>query len=408
MGVATSFLGAMVFTITAVYRVQSAGLSPFQLVLVGTVLEASYFLFEVPTGVLADTYSRRLSVIIGTFLLGASQMIEGAFPVFVVILLSQVVAGLGYTFLSGATEAWLADEVGEEHLGRIFLRSSQLGYIGGFLGTLMGVGLATIRLNLPIVLGGALMAMFGVYLVFAMKEHRFQPPTHEERRSWRTMGRTAREGASLIRGRPVLLTIMAIAVFWGGFSEGFDRLWEAHFLADFEFPALGELQPVVWFGIINIGSMVLGFTAAEVFRRRLDTTSHRAATRTLFVLEALLVASLVAFGLAGSFAFAVAAFWSATLMRSLSGPLYAAWLNQNITPRVRATVLSMNGQCDALGQITVGPGVGAIGSAFGLRAALVTAGAILTPALVLYGATIRRGADEPLARVEAPPAPVET
>ena len=53
------------FTVSAVYFVQEVGLNPLELVLLGTVMEATIFLFEIPTGVIADTYSRRLSLIIG-------------------------------------------------------------------------------------------------------------------------------------------------------------------------------------------------------------------------------------------------------------------------------------------------------------------------------------------------------
>src|SRR5205814_7091748 len=76
----TSLCLATIFTVAAVYRINDAGLNPFQLVLVGTVLETSAFFFEVPTGVLADTYSRRLSIIIGIFLLGAAGVFEGSIP----------------------------------------------------------------------------------------------------------------------------------------------------------------------------------------------------------------------------------------------------------------------------------------------------------------------------------------
>ena len=58
-------------TVNLVFMVQVAGLDPLQMVLVGTVLEASVFLFEVPTGVVADVVSRRLSVIIGYAIIGA-------------------------------------------------------------------------------------------------------------------------------------------------------------------------------------------------------------------------------------------------------------------------------------------------------------------------------------------------
>ncbi len=71
MQAAASLLFSMVFTVMTVYRVESVHLNEFQLVLIGTVLELSYFLFEIPTGVLADTYRPRLSVVLGFILIGA-------------------------------------------------------------------------------------------------------------------------------------------------------------------------------------------------------------------------------------------------------------------------------------------------------------------------------------------------
>ena len=58
-----SFLGMLAFTVTAVYYVTEVGMSPLQLVLVGTLMEVSIFVFEVPTGIVADIYSRRLSIV---------------------------------------------------------------------------------------------------------------------------------------------------------------------------------------------------------------------------------------------------------------------------------------------------------------------------------------------------------
>jgi DHA3 family tetracycline resistance protein-like MFS transporter len=54
----TSALYSLIFTVNLLYYILIAKLDPLQLVLVGTALEASVFLFEVPTGVLADSYSR--------------------------------------------------------------------------------------------------------------------------------------------------------------------------------------------------------------------------------------------------------------------------------------------------------------------------------------------------------------
>ena len=159
---AASLFFATIFTVTAVYRVQAAGLDPFQLVLVGTVLEVAYFLFEIPTGVVADVYSRRLSVIIGYALIGVGFLVEGALPLFATILLAQVIWGIGATFTSGAEEAWMADEVGEGAVGNLYLRGAQAGQFGALLGAPLSVAIAsTGRLNLPILIGGALFLAAG-------------------------------------------------------------------------------------------------------------------------------------------------------------------------------------------------------------------------------------------------------
>ena len=97
---------------------------PFELLLVGTVLEGSIFLFEIPTGVVADVRSRRMSIIIGLILIGTGFAFEGAIPLFATVLIAQVIWGVGYTFISGAREAWIADELDdEEQTGRIYLRA---------------------------------------------------------------------------------------------------------------------------------------------------------------------------------------------------------------------------------------------------------------------------------------------
>ena len=102
MELATTLFTCMIFVTNSLYQVTIAGLTPLQLVLIGTTLEISAFVFEVPTGIVADVYSRRLSIIIGYILMGIGFLIEGFFPAFLPIVLAQVIWGLGYTFTSGA------------------------------------------------------------------------------------------------------------------------------------------------------------------------------------------------------------------------------------------------------------------------------------------------------------------
>lgn len=395
-GASTLFLW-LAFSVNLVFQVERVGLSPLELVLVGTVLEGTYFLFEIPTGIVADVYSRRLSVIIGTALLGAGLLVV-AMPSFLVILLGNVIMGVGYTLISGALEAWIVDEIGEERAGGAFLRGSQASQIGMLIATPLGVGLATIQLNLPIVVGGVLMLALAGFLVTTMTEHGFQRTPREDRNSWGHMRDTFLDGARLTRRRPVLLTIFAIAFFMGMSSEGFDRLSPAHLLKSFTLPAAGGLKPVIWYGILTFAAALLRIGAAEVIRRRVDTNSHHAVTRVLFAIDALLIAAMAGFALAGSFVIAAVAFVIASVLRGITSPLTAAWINQSIDPRVRATVISMSGQADAVGQIVGGPGIGAIGSAVSLRAALGAATIALVPSLLLYARALGQG-DAPVVTV---------
>jgi DHA3 family tetracycline resistance protein-like MFS transporter len=261
----------------------------------------------------------------------------------------------------------------------------------------MSVGLAMIRINVPMIGAGLLLIGLGTLLTLIMPEHGFKPTPRENRSTWYMAGQTLRAGLRLVRQRTVLVTIFGIAFFFGMASETFDRLWEVHFLSHFVFPLSGRLEPVVWFGIINAGALVLSMIVAEIVRRRLDTDSHLGAVRILFVINALLMLSVIGFGLAGNFAIALTAYWSANLLRRTDAPIFTAWLNQSLEPSVRATVLSMHGQVDAIGQIAGGPLFGLIATVASTRTAMVAAGLVLAPALLLYLRTMRRGvADGPI------------
>ncbi len=374
----------MMSLVSAIYRVQSAGLDPLQLVLVGTVLETTVFLFEIPTGVVADVYSRRLSVDIGYFLIGLGFMLEGAWPHFGTILLAQAVWGFGYTFISGAEQAWLADELGEERLTHIYLRGSQLAQFGTIAGIVIASGLGTVALNLPILLGGAFIVGLAIFLALFMPESGFEPTPAAERQTWQEARQTFSTGLQTVRGRPMLILMMLIALIYGLSSEGLDRLWQAHFLANITFPTVGDLEPVVWFGLLGIGQMAFSIAAAEMLRRRLRVERQEVAIRALLLVNGIVVVALIVFGLSRTFALATASIWTIQVMRRNGGALYGAWLNKGLKREARATILSMNGQVDAIGQIAGGPMVGSLALRLGLRAAMVAVALMLAPVLGLY------------------------
>jgi MFS transporter, DHA3 family, tetracycline resistance protein len=382
-------------TVASVYRIEVVGLDPLRLVLLGTALEVAVFLFEVPTGVFADTFGRRRSVIVGCLLMGSGFVLEGAIPEFVTVLVAQAVWGVGYTFISGALEAWIADEDPGRDLGNVYLRGEQADYLGSFVGIPSGVLLGLVALNVPLVIGGALTIALGFALVFAMPERRFRPVPQEGCSSIGHAAATARGGVRLVRSRPVLLILLSAALFTGMSEEGFDRLNPKQFLDVVGLPNIGGPEPVVWFGIIGAGGLALSYLAAGVVARALDVGDPAVAARLLLVLDFLTIAGMLAFALAGGFALALGAFWFATLVRRVAEPVYLTWLNEGLDPSVRATVISMSSQSGALGEASAGPIVGAIGNVFGVRQALTAAALILSPTLLLYAHAIKRGGAEP-------------
>ncbi len=378
-----------VFTINLVYQVQQVGLNALQLVLVGTTLELTAFLMEIPTGVVADVYSRRLSVIVGFLLLGIGFIVEGGLPIFEALLVAQVIMGLGYTFLSGATSAWIVDEIGYERASGAFLRSSQVAQVASFLAIGLSIALASYSLQLAIITGGVILLVLSALLALVMPERGFARSAAGERESWRTFSATLRDGIRLIRARQILLLIIITMVIHGAFSEGFDRLSTAHILQNFQLPPLGALNEIAWFGIISAVSMPLTLGATEVIRRRLDLTDGRTVAQTLTAVYLVMIGSVLLFTLGQSFALILLGFWLTQAARGLRNPLMDAWLNLYVESDVRATVLSIGGQADAFGQIAGGPVVGAIGLWRSVRVAIACSALMLLPILLVFRRTLR-------------------
>jgi MFS transporter, DHA3 family, tetracycline resistance protein len=393
------------YTVWAVYLVQDVGVNPLQLVLLGTVSELAIFLFEVPTGVVADTYSRRLSIIIGVILGGLCMIVFGLVEVYWLIVVVVFLHGVAGTFMSGAWEAWITDEHGIDGIGRVFLRGNQFSYLGAIIGSGTGVAIATWDLGAGIVFGGAVSVVTGIALIFVMPEHGFRHRPVEERRSpLRAMKTTAVTGGRLVRGHNILLLIVGITFFAGAASEGLDRLWEAHLIQSVGLPDLWGMDPVVWFGVFNIAGLAAGIVITSFLVPRFEYADDSKLARTLLWLTVVLSISVVIFGLATSFAVAAVAYLVARLARRLKDPLYVTWLNKNVEDSsVRATVNSIAGQADAVGEIAGGPGIGMVGTVASLRAALVATGFLLAPAIGLFIRALRHGGREPeLEEAKAP------
>jgi len=369
------------FVVTSLYEATVAGLTPVQLILVGTALEISAFVFEVPTGIVADVYSRRLSIVIGYVLMGIGFLVEGLFPAFIPILLAQIVWGLGYTFTSGATQAWITDEIGEDDANKLFLRAMRVGLYASLIGMALAALVGVNNVAMPILVGAAGVLLIGVILIFIMPEKNFHPTPREDRNTWQHMWHTFKQGADAIRAKPRLMSIVGVGLFYGIYSEGFDRLWVKHLLDQFSLPILFGNNQVAFFAVLRAAGALLTILAVHVAEKRVDSTNPIAIGRAMFIVTALISVAMLGFALSPLLCLSLALYLVIDALRDVRIPLQTAWVNQKLDSKVRATVHSMFGQVDAIGQMLGGPVVAVIAVFGSALASLVTSSLLLTPAL---------------------------
>ncbi len=389
-----AFGDAFIFTfgenILILFQTNEAALSAAELLALTAVYRAVVMVCEVPTGVVADTMGRRASVCAGFMLLGLGLMISGFRAQFETLLLGEITLGVGFTFLSGAHQAWIADEIGVEEANPIYVRTAQLSTWLWAAAVPLSVLLSAWHINLPILMAGVALVLLGLLLLRLMPEEGFQPRHGTEALSlgWvmQEMRTTYMDGVHAVRGRPLLITILVISAFYGIAGLGFQRLWLLHFNEDIGFPGNFGLDPVEWFGVLRVASALLSVALLEFIRRRGAgmMSNHGVVARALFLINALQMNAILLLALTGNFEIAFVAYCLTFALSFAYDPYYIAWLNQNVDSSVRATVISMNSQSESFGRIIGAPFIGVASAVFTVRAALTLAGLAMIVPLLLY------------------------
>jgi MFS transporter, DHA3 family, tetracycline resistance protein len=432
-----SFLTGLAYATIIVYWVTSGRLNPLQLLLLGTALETSYFLLQLPTGVLADIVSRRLCTLAGLIIVGLALVMEGLSPSFGNLLGAQVVLGLGAALNNGAQEAWVADELdgelgadqqtgADQASGRmtgVYLRATQLGLIATVAGSLLSGVIALVGLYAPLLVAGSLICLLALVAAPLMPEINFRsaalpaddagtssaPPQEmvvrvrqvvRVRRVVRAR-QVVRQAAGLLAAQtrssrrvivavPGLVLLFGMTLFVGLWSESFDRLWGAFLLRDIRFPQLGVLHPAMWFSLLACAAAVLGVGSTELAKRWTERLGPDSVAGGLLLLTLGIGGAVVAMATAHAFAVVVAAYIAVWVLRPVLDPLLSGWMVGRIEPSVRATALSAKEMFDSAGQIAGGPVIGVIGTLASVRIALLTGAAALAPAAACVAAASRR------------------
>ena len=375
---------SLVATVMIVYHIEIVHLNPLQLILVGTTLELACFIFEIPTGIVADVYSRKLSIVIGGVLTGVGFILEGSISSFVFVLVAQIVWGLGSTFISGSLEAWIAEEEKNKDLDEIYIKGAQAGQIGAFIGIVLSTVIANFSVRLPIIVSGVLFIILALFLWLYMPENNFKPSAPGDLNTFKKMVYTFKSGLKFVKSKSIIMILLAVTLFYGLSSEGYDRLSNAHFLQDTTLPKLGNLSSVTWFGIFGILGMILSFIVMHFMAKNLKNEDNRKNGKLLLCINILYISSMLIFALTRNFSLMLIAYLATNTFRIINEPIFSAWLNGHIDDNSRATVLSINGQMNSLGQILGGPIIGIIATNISVSIGIVCTSLLVAPVLVLY------------------------
>lgn len=370
----------MAWTMHVVFHIKNVGFGPFMLVFMGTLYEIAIMLFEVPTGVVADVRSRKLSATMGWFIVGIAFALEGIFPIPWVVIVAQLVLGFGETFVSGAHDAWIADEITHHDpgvdAGTAFLKGQQSSFIGRIIGSWTAVLVSPLGLNWVMIVAGLGFMVFSFFARAWMTEDGFKK-SDEQRNYWATF----REGWGVVRSTTILLLILAVSIFYGFASEGFDRLWNKTILDQFPMPKVWIYGEDFWWAVFATGGVLGGMFLNAQVRKRVNLESSRQIATVMFGMTIVLIGTIAGFALSKTFAFTLALFIVSRAIRRSLEPLLKTWTNLHAPSETRATVLSFSTQSHSIGEIAGGPVVGAIGQYRSAKIAVVTAAFLLLPTL---------------------------
>ncbi len=336
-----------------------AGLDIFEAFVANAAFTVGSVFFEIPTGVLADTRGRRASFLISVAILflttlgyvGVAQL-GGGIVWFCIV---SILVGLGFTFYSGAVDAWLVDalESTGHHgpLDGIFARGSMVTGGAMLIGSVTGGVLGTIDLALPYLMRAVILVVVFAIAWFTMHDLGFSPRTLTVRGIPGEMKKVAKDSLRHGFGVVPLRLLMAIAFVQMGFMMWAWYAWQPYFLE------LWGSSEAIWLAGVISAVMSLSMVAGNALVERLTRVSGRRTT-ILACAVAIQVVAAVFVGLAPSFWLAVLAFMVMIATVGVSGPVRAASMHQLIDAEHRASVTSLDAMAGNAGSILGQSGLG--------------------------------------------------
>lgn len=367
-----------------------AGLSNTEAFAANAFFSVGMVIFEVPTGVVADTRGRRLSFMLGAGVLLVSTLAYLAMwqvqAPFIGWALASILLGLGFTFFSGATEAWLVDALSatgfEGNLETVFGRGQTIAGVAMLAGSVLGGVVAQMTtLGMPYILRALLLGVAVIAAFLFMRDLGFKPKTDvSTATAVRDIARGSIDGG--LRNRPVRWLMLA-APFTGGVGFYAFYAMQPYLLELYGDPSAYSIAGLA--AAIVAGAQVVGGLSVPIVRRFFSLRTD--AIFLAIALESMLLGALALVGFnmselgMNAFFLAIVLLVLWALVGAVASPIRQAFLNGIIASEQRATVLSFDSLMGSIGGTVAQPALGRVADVSGYAASYLVSGAINALAL---------------------------
>jgi MFS family permease len=406
----TTLAASLIWGVNTLFLLD-AGLNNTEAFAANAFFSIGMVIFEVPTGVVADTRGRRLSFMLGAAVLLLSTVLYLAMwqfeAPFVGWAIASILLGLGFTFFSGATEAWLVDALGATgfrgNLETVFGRGQTVGGAAMLTGSVLGGIVAQMsNLGVPYVLRAL---MLGVALLAAFVFMRDLGFTARRDVSTgvavREIARGSIEGG--LRNRPVRWMMLA-APFTGGVGFYAFYAMQPYLLELYGDPSAYSIAGLA--AAIVAGAQIVGGLSVPIVRRFFSLRTH--ALMLAVGIESLALAGLAIVGFGqpslgmGAFYLAIVLLVLWALFSAIAGPIRQAFINGIIPSGQRATVLSFDSLMASIGGAVAQPALGRVADVSGYAASyLVSAGVSALALPFIFLARGERAPSDPIDPAES-------
>jgi MFS family permease len=382
-----------------------AGLTNLEAFAANAFFTLGMVVFEVPTGVVADTVGRRASYLLGTLVLSVGTLLYWLMWVwtapFWAWALASVLLGLGFTFFSGAVEAWLVDALrASDYTGElepVFSKGMIVGGIAMLAGSVLGGVVAQLtNLGVPFLFRAGILALMLVVALFLMRDIGFTPDKSEgPLKAVRTVWRGSLKHGL---GNPPVRYLMLAAPFTAGVG-----IYVFYALQPYLLELWGDTKAYSIAGLaaaIVAGSSIVGGILAPRVRRLFTKRT------TVLILSAIIaVGLLIALGFTTNFwvALVILIVWG--IASSVDDPIRRAYMNDLIPSKQRATVLSFESLMGNVGGIAIQPALGRVADLSGYAFSLVVGGVISAVAVPFIALSRKQHAPADVAATEEEAAP---